>query len=118
MGRAIALRDDYDGPVLRRLSKASKDTGQVRRLLSLAEIYDGSKRTKAAKVGGVGLQTVRDWVLRFNAKGPEGLIDGKARPAGTPRPCNGISMKSRPRLHQTLMPSSSLSGPDGTRPAN
>jgi len=24
------------------------------------------------------LQTVRDWVLRFNAKGPDGLKDGKA----------------------------------------
>jgi len=28
--------------------------------------------------GGVGIQTVRDWVLAFNAAGPEGLIDGKA----------------------------------------
>jgi transposase len=28
--------------------------------------------------GGVGLQTIRDWVLRFNARGPAGLIDGKA----------------------------------------
>jgi transposase len=31
----------------------------------------------------VGLQTLRDWVLRFNAKGPDGLIDGKS----TGRPC-------------------------------
>jgi len=78
MGRAIALRDDYDGPVLRRLAKASKCPGQIRRLLSLAEIYDGGKRTKAARTGDVGLQIVRDWVLRFNAYGPDGLIDGKA----------------------------------------
>jgi transposase len=78
MGKAIALRDDYDGSVLRRLAKMSKDAGQVRRFLSLAEIYDGSKRTKAARIGGVGLQIVRDWVLRFNAHGPDGLIDGKA----------------------------------------
>ena len=39
---------------------------------------EGGSRTKAARVGGVGLQTVRDWVMRFNAQGPEGLIDGKA----------------------------------------
>ena len=26
----------------------------------------------------VGLQTLRDWVLRFNARGPAGLINGKA----------------------------------------
>ena len=25
------------------------------------------------------MQTVRDWVLRFNKRGPEGLIDGKAK---------------------------------------
>src|SRR3954451_965693 len=40
--------------------------------------HDGGSRTKAAQVGGVGLQTIRDWVVRFNARGPEGLIDGKA----------------------------------------
>ena len=49
MGIAIALRDDYDGAFLRRLAKASSYTWQVRRLLSLAEIYDGGKRTKAAR---------------------------------------------------------------------
>lgn len=78
MGRAIVLREDFDGPRLRRLAKASKDAAQSRRLLALAEIYDGGRRTDAARIGGVGLQVVRDWVLRFNAKGPEGLIDGKA----------------------------------------
>jgi transposase len=46
--------------------------------LALAEIYDGGSRTKAACVGGVGLQTIRDWVLRFNAHGPEGLADRQA----------------------------------------
>jgi transposase len=29
-------------------------------------------------VGGVGLQIVRDWVLRFNSRGPAGLADRKA----------------------------------------
>jgi transposase len=78
MGRSVALRDDFDGPGLRRLAKASKDAGQSRRLLALAEIYGGGKRTDAARIGDVGLQVVRDWVLRFNARGPDGLIDGKA----------------------------------------
>ena len=40
--------------------------------MALAEIYDAGSRTKAACVGGVGLQTIRDWVLRFNAHGPRG----------------------------------------------
>jgi transposase len=47
-------------------------------LLALAEIYEGGSRTRAARVGGVGLQTVRDWMVRFNAHGPEALIDGRA----------------------------------------
>ena len=73
MGRALALRVDFDGPELRRLAKASKDAGQSRRLLALAEIYDGGARTDAARIGNVGLQVIRDWVLRFNAKGPDHL---------------------------------------------
>jgi len=78
MGGAIALREDFSGPALRRLAKASRDAGQSRRLLALAEIYDGGRRSDAARIGSVGLQVVRDWVLRLNAKGPEGLIDGKS----------------------------------------
>lgn len=78
MGRAVSLRGDFDGPGLRRLAKASKDASQSRRLLALAEIYEGGRRTDAARIGAVGLQVIRDWVVRFNAKGPEGLIDGKA----------------------------------------
>ena len=41
-------------------------------------IYEGGSRTQAAELGGVTLQVVRDWVLRFNADGPAGLIDRKA----------------------------------------
>src|SRR3546814_7004566 len=78
MGSAIGLRDDFDGAALRRLARGSKSANQARRLLALAEIYDGSRRTAAARIGGVGLQIVRDWVVRFNARGPEGLLDGKA----------------------------------------
>ena len=78
MGTAIALRGDFDGPGLRRLAKAAKDAGQSRRCLALAEIYDGGARSDAARLSGVGLQVIRDWVLRFNADGPDGLIDRKA----------------------------------------
>jgi transposase len=78
MAASIGLRGDFDGAGLRGLAKATKDAAQGRRFLALAEIYDGGRRTDAARIGGVGLQTVRDWVLRFNARGPAGLIDGKA----------------------------------------
>lgn len=78
MAAPIPLRTDYDGARLRGLAKASGDANQTRRLLALAVIYDGGRRGDAARVGGVGLQVIRDWVLRFNARGPAGLIDGKA----------------------------------------
>ncbi len=78
MGSAIALRGDFDGPGLRRLAKAAKDAGQSRRLLALAEIYDGGARSDAARMSGVGLQVIRDWVLRFNAGGPDGPIGREA----------------------------------------
>ena len=77
MATPVRLRDDFGSAALRRLAKASRDPDRLRRLLSLAEISDGGSRGDAAKIGGVGLQTVRDWVLRFNAGGPEGLIDPK-----------------------------------------
>jgi len=96
MGRAVSLRDDFDGLCLRRLAKASKDAGQSRRLLALAEIYDGGKRTDAARIGDVGLQIIRDWVLRFNARGPDGLIDGKA--TGQPAKLNNEQRQPLARI--------------------
>ena len=78
MGAAIGLREDFDGATLRRFARATKSANQGRRLLALAEIYDGGSRSDAARIGGVGLQIVRDWVVRFNACGPDGLLDGKA----------------------------------------
>ncbi|GAG01240.1 unnamed protein product, partial [marine sediment metagenome] len=78
MGAAIGLREDFGSAELRGLARAVKDANQARRLLALAVIYDGGRRTDAARTGGVGLQIIRDWVLRFNISGPDGLIDRKA----------------------------------------
>ena len=75
---AIDLRNDFDSVSLRRLAKRTRDATQSRRLLALAEVYDGGSRTDASRIGGVGLQIIRDWVLRFNARGPDGLVDGKS----------------------------------------
>jgi len=63
----IPLRADFDATSLRSLARESEDANQVRRLLALAAIYDGATRTQAAEIGGVTLQVVRDWVLKFNA---------------------------------------------------
>lgn len=78
MAAPISLREDYDAAQLRAFAKRTQDANQSRRLLALAEVYDGRRRSDAARVGGVTLQIVRDWVIRFNAEGPDGLIDRKA----------------------------------------
>jgi len=67
MRRGIALRENYDAARLRGLAKATRNAGQSRRLLALGEMYDGGSRTRAARIGSVGLQTLRDWVVRFNS---------------------------------------------------
>jgi len=84
MAAPVRLRDDYTADDVRKVAKQAKDAAQTRRLLALAAIYDGASRGEAARIGGVGVQTVRDWVLAFNAEGPLGLIDGKA-PGQTPK---------------------------------
>jgi transposase len=84
MAAAVALRSDFTGADLRRLARRTQDAKQARRLLALATIYDGGSRSDAARIGDVGLQIIRDWVLRFNEAGPDGLIDRKA-PGPEPR---------------------------------
>ncbi|MBV8307490.1 MAG: winged helix-turn-helix domain-containing protein [Gammaproteobacteria bacterium] len=84
MAKPLVLRADFDAPRLRQLARESNEPNQVRRLLALAAIYDGATRTEAAEIGGVTLQVIRDWVLRFNVHGPDGLIDRKA-PGQPPR---------------------------------
>src|ERR1700732_911897 len=74
----IPIRSDFDARQLRVFARKTKDGPQARRLLALAAIYDGATRTEAARIGGVTLQIVRDWVVKFNSHGPDGLIDRKA----------------------------------------
>ena len=94
MPRAIALRADFDAAGLGRLARQSGDAAQSRRLLALSAIYDGGTRAEAARIGDVTPQIVRDWVVRFNADGPEGLRNRKA-PGPTPRLT--VSAAPRPR---------------------
>jgi len=84
MAAAVGLRSDFSSEILRTQARQSRDAKQARRLLALAVIYDGGSRSDAAKTGGVGLQIMRDWVLRFNAEGPLGLVDRKA-PGARPK---------------------------------
>jgi transposase len=75
MGRAVSLRTDYTAGEVRRFAKRAKDVAQARRLLAIAAVLDGASREDAAKIGGMDRQTLRDWVIRFNAQGPDGLIN-------------------------------------------
>src|SRR3974390_1691672 len=96
MSVPIPLRGDFNAAQLRGLAKKTKDGPQARRLLALAVIYDGGTRSEAAKLGGVGLQIVRDWGLRFNARGPNGLLDGKA--PGQPSKLNDAQRQAVARM--------------------
>ena len=75
LASAVRLREDYSAAALRALARRSKTVNQSRRLLSLAAVRDGMDRGSAAKIGGMDRQTLRDWVHRFNAAGPGGLVD-------------------------------------------
>ena len=78
----LALRVDFDAAGLRMAARRSKNAAQARRLLALAAIYDGATRTEAARIGGITVQIVCDWVVKFSDAGPDGLIDRK--PPGQP----------------------------------
>jgi transposase len=75
MPSAVKLREDFSSAELRGLAKRARDANQSRRLLSLAAVGEGKDRGEAARIGGMDRQTLRDWVYRFNAEGPAGLVD-------------------------------------------
>jgi len=74
----------------------TKDGPRARRLLALAGIYSGATRSETAEVGGVGLQIIRDWVLRFNALGADGLLNGKS--PGQPSKLNDLQHQPVARM--------------------
>ena len=75
MGRAIVVLTDYRSGDFRRIAQRVKKAAQARRLLAIAAVLDGAARQEAAKIGGMDRQTLRDWVIRFNEQGPDGLIN-------------------------------------------
>lgn len=80
---AVELREDWNAVQVRVAARAAQDADQVRRLLAIAAVYEGKDRAAAAQIGAMDRQTLRDWVHRFNAEGPAGLIDRK--PPGVKR---------------------------------
>jgi transposase len=74
MGQAVPVRTDYTAGEVRRFAQRAKDAAQARRLLAIAAVLDGASREEAATIGGMDRQTLRDWVIRFNEQGADGLI--------------------------------------------
>lgn len=88
MPAAVGLRPDWEAKRVRAAAREVKDADQVRRLLAIAAADAGQERTRqertrAAKIGAMDPQRLRDWVRRFNAAGPDGLMARK--PAGAAR---------------------------------
>ena len=80
---ALEIRKDRTPTVLRKLAKAEADTRVARRILAIANALDGMSRDEAARSAGMDRQTLRDWVIRYNAEGVSGLSD---RTSAGPKP--------------------------------
>lgn len=91
MGKPLALtRTEHSADALRVFASKSRDGAQVRRLLALAFILEGSTRSEAAARTGMDRQTLRDWVHRYNAAGIAGLRSGHG--PGKPAALTGAQM--------------------------
>jgi transposase len=75
MVTALSIRKDRTPAVLRKLAKAETDRRVARRLLGIANALSGMSRKEAGEAAGMDRQTLRDWVIRYNAHGLDGLHD-------------------------------------------
>jgi putative transposase len=75
MAEALPIREDIPAEELRRLARRESNGRVASRLLALANALDGMARGQAARQAGMDRQTLRDWVVRFNAEGMDGLRD-------------------------------------------
>ncbi len=99
MPAAVSLRTAFSADKLWQLAVATKVANQSRHLLSLAAILDGMSRIEAARIGGMDRQTLRDWVHRFNERGPDGLKDNWSK--GNPPRLSSDQQAELTRLVET-----------------
>jgi transposase len=105
MGAAVVIRSDIEAARLRRLARRERDGRMSARLIALANVLDGMHREAAARAAGMDRQTLRDWVIRFNAEGVHGLRD---------QPRSGRPMRMTEGQQATLK-AIVLRGPDPER---
>jgi transposase len=85
MPAAVTItRKEYGAGELRRAAARTDDADAARRMLALAHVLDGRSRGEAAELCGMDRQILRDWVLRYNAEGLEGVYD-RPHPGAKPR---------------------------------
>jgi len=89
-------RLDLSVAELRRWARRSDNADQARRILAIALVLAGGSREAAARAAGAQRQTLRDWVIRYNADGLEGLKD-RPKPGRTPR-LRGDNLKAFDQL--------------------
>src|SRR6187455_2568330 len=77
-------RKELGAAELRREAGRCRDARAARRMLALALVPEGGSRAEAARAAGMGRQTLRDWVHRYNEVGLAGLRD-RRRPGPRPR---------------------------------
>ena len=65
---------DHTNGEVRRVAQRVKIAARACRLLAIAAVLAVS-REQAAKIVGMDRQTLRDWVIRFNEQGPDGLVN-------------------------------------------
>ena len=75
MGARLVIRQDISAEEMRHRARQGTDDRVAGRLLGVANALDGMSRKQAARQAGMDRQTLRDWVMRFNAEGVEGLRD-------------------------------------------
>jgi transposase-like protein len=96
MGAPLEVRTDMEAAELRRLARRERDGRVAARLIALANVLDGMSRGAAARAAGMDRQTLRDWVIRFNAVGADGLRD-QSRPGRPTRMTEGQQSRRRSR---------------------
>ncbi len=78
-------RLEHGAAFLRRHAGDVAEAPVARRLLALAGVLDGQRRSEAAKSCGMDRQTLRDWVIRYNELGIAGLSDHPHRGGALPK---------------------------------
>lgn len=80
---SVEIRKDVPIDEIYKKARIEKRAKIRSRMLGIASILEGRKRSEAAKIAGVTINVMRIWVRRFNEQGFDGL-EGKKYPGCPP----------------------------------